>query len=207
MAQARRSATQRRRLIAIVEPRRRSHLLFARNFLANPRRVGSVIPSSRRLVQRLLAQTDWHRVKVAVEYGPGTGCVTRALLARLGPEARLFAFEINPDFVDFLRREFPDPRLTVVAGSAEDVAAVLAAAGFGHCDIAVSSLPFSIMPVAVCRSIVRATARLLLPDGRFIGYQYSTRWLRELRHEFGQVSVQMEPRNWPPAFIFTAKPG
>ena len=190
-----------------VELRSRPRLLFARNFLANPRRVGSVIPSSRRLIQRLLGQVDWHRIKVAVEYGPGTGCVTRALLARLGPEARLFAFEINPDFVDFLRREYPDPRLTVVATSAENVDAALAEAGFSQFDIAVSSLPFSIMPTAVRRNIVRATARLLSPEGRFIGYQYSTSWLRELRHDFRQVSVQIEPRNWPPAFVFTARPG
>lgn len=207
MAPARCRSPQRCRLIATVEAHSRPRLLFARNFLANPRRVGSVIPSSRRLIQRLLGQTDWQRVKVAVEYGPGTGCVTRALLARLGPDARLFAFEINPDFVEFLRSELPDPRLTVVAASAEDVGAVLAAAGFGHCDVAVSSLPFSIMPVAVRRAIVRATARLLPPEGRFIGYQYSTGWLRELRHDFRQVSVQIEPRNWPPAFVFTARAG
>ena len=184
--------------------RARPRLLFARNFLANPRRVGSVIPSSRRLIQRLLGQTDWQNVKVAVEYGPGTGGVTRAMLAKLGPDARLFAFEINSDFVDFLRQEIPDPRLTLIAASAETVGTVLAAAGVEYCDVAVSSLPFSIMPVTVRQAIVRATAAILAPGGRLIGYQYSTTWLRELRNEFRHVTVQIEPRNWPPAFVFTA---
>ena len=163
-----------------------------------------MIPSSRRLIQRLLGQTDWEQVKVAVEYGPGTGGVTRALLAKLGPEARLFAFEINGDFVDYLRRDITDPRLTIVAASAETVGAVLAAAGLTHCDIAVSSLPFSIMPATVRQAIVRATADILAPGARLIGYQYSTKWLRELRRDFNHVSVQIEPRNWPPAFVFTA---
>ena len=185
--------------------RARPRLLFARNFFANPRRVGSVIPSSRRLIQRLLGHTDWHHIKVVVEYGPGTGGVTRGLLARLGPDARLFAFEINGDFVDYLRRDIQDPRLTVVAASAETVGAVLAAAGFAHCDIAISSLPFSIMPVTVRQAIVRATAAALAPGAQLIGYQYSTAWLRELRHEFRHVAVQIEPRNWPPAFVFTAR--
>ncbi|MBC7506640.1 MAG: methyltransferase domain-containing protein [Sandarakinorhabdus sp.] len=184
--------------------RLRPRLLFARNFFANPRRVGSVIPSSRRLIQRMLGQTDWQQIKVAVEYGPGTGCITRALLARLGPDARLFAFEINSEFVDYLRRDITDPRLTVVAASAETVAAVLATAGIDHCDIAVSSLPFSIMPVAVRQAIVRATASILAPGAHLIGYQYSTSWLRELRRDFRHVAVQIEPRNWPPAFVFTA---
>ena len=185
--------------------RARPRLLFARNFLANPRNVGSVIPSSRRLIQRLLGQTDWQRVKIAVEYGPGTGCVTRAILARLGPDAKLFAFEINNNFVDYLRHEINDPRLTIVAASAETVTAVLAAAGHDQCDIAVSSLPFSIMPIHVRQAIVRATAATLSPGARLIGYQYSTTWLRELRHDFRHVSVQIEPRNWPPAFVFTAR--
>lgn len=189
----------------MLAARSRPRLLFARNFLANPRRVGSVIPSSRRLIQRLLGQADWRHVKVAVEYGPGTGCVTRAMLARLGPDARLFAFEINPEFVAYLRREITDSRLTVIAASAETVADVLAAAGVDACDLAISSLPFSIMPVATRHAIVEATASVLVPGASFVGYQYSTGWLRELRHTFRDVSVQVEPRNWPPAFVFTAR--
>lgn len=182
-------------------------MLFARSFFANPRRVGSVIPSSRRLIQRLLDRPDWTQIRIAVEYGPGTGVVTRALLARLGPDARLYAFEINEDFVAYLRQSIADPRLVVVAGSAETVGAVLAAAGHQHCDIAVSSLPFSIMPIAVRNRIVQATAAILAPGGAFVGYQYSTRWLGELRSVFRRVSVELEPRNWPPAFVFTALRG
>ena len=182
-------------------------MLFARSFLANPRRVGSVIPSSRQLINRLLARTNWAQVKVAVEYGPGTGGVTRAILARLPADARLYAFEINEDFVAYLRQSIADPRLVVIAGSAETVAGVLAAAGHRHCDIAVSSLPFSIMPGSVRQRIVEATAAVLAPGASFVGYQYSTRWLRELRHVFRRVSVELEPRNWPPAFVFTALQG
>lgn len=208
MAQARLGAAQRHSLTGSrlsLAARSRSRLLFARSFLANPRHVGSVIPSSRRLVQRLLDQTDWRRIHVAVEYGPGTGCVTRAILARLGPDARLFAFEINPEFVSYLRREINDTRLTVIAASAESVASVLDEAGLGTCDLAVSSLPFSIMPVGTRKAIVEATSRVLAKGASFIGYQYSTRWLRELRRTFHLMTVEVEPRNWPPAFVFTAR--
>lgn len=179
--------------------------MFARNFLANPRGTGSVIPSSRRLTQLLLADFDWSKASTVVEYGPGTGVVTRALLARLGPEARLFAFEINGDFVAYLRQSITDPRLTVVEASAEDVAAVLAKHGLAQCDAAVSSLPFSIMPPRVRLRIIAATGKVLAPGAMLVGYQYSTRWLRELRRGFKHVTVRFEPRNWPPAFVFTAR--
>lgn len=185
----------------------RPRMLFARSFFANPRHVGSVIPSSRRLIERLLGHTDWARISVAVEYGPGTGVVTRALLARLGPDARLYAFEIDESFVEYLRQTIDDPRLVVVAASAEGVAGILGSFGHGHCDIVVSSLPFSIMPIGVRSRIVQATASILGEGASFIGYQYSTRWLHELRHVFRRVTVEIEPRNWPPAFVFTARAG
>lgn len=179
----------------------RPGLLFARHFLANPRRVGSMIPSSRRLIHRLLSGVDWGLVRVAVEFGPGTGVVTRALLARLGPEARLYAFEIDPEFAAYLRREIRDPRLIVVEASAETVAEVLP----GPADLVISSLPFSVMPREVGARILAATARALAPGAPLIGYQYSKTWLRQLRRVFPQVGLDFEPRNWPPAFVFRAR--
>jgi len=182
-------------------------MLFARSFFANPRHVGSVIPSSRRLIERLLGHTEWAEISVAVEYGPGTGVVTRALLARLGPDARLYAFEIDDSFVDYLRQTIDDPRLIVVAASAEGVAGALNGYGHSHCDVVVSSLPFSIMPIGVRSRILQGTASILSSGASFIGYQYSTRWLHELRHVFRRVAVEIEPRNWPPAFVFRALAG
>lgn len=209
MAGARGGAAQRCGLtgqtLPVTVARGRPRLLFARNFLANPRGVGSVVPSSRRLTARLLAAIDWNAAETIVEYGPGTGVVTRALLARMAPDARLFAFETNGEFVTYLRRTIADPRLEVIEGSAETVGAVLAAAGIGHCDAAVSSLPFSIMPARVRLRIVAATAAALKPGAPLVGYQYSTRWVAELRRTFDAVTVRFEPRNWPPAFVFTAR--
>ena len=44
--------------------------LFARNFLKHPTMLGSVIPSSRFLVNDLLAQVNWDRARVVVNTGP-----------------------------------------------------------------------------------------------------------------------------------------
>ncbi len=188
-----------------VAVRMRPRVLFVRHFLSSPRSVGSAIPSSRRLTQQLIAGINWEKARVIVEYGPGTGVVTRAILARMAPDARLLAFEINTDFIAYLRRECPDPRLILVAASAETIEAVLASHGLAGVDAAISSLPFSVMPGHVRQAILTATARVLRPDAPFVGYQYSRRWLGELRLAFGAVAVQFEPRNWPPAFVFSAR--
>jgi phospholipid N-methyltransferase len=176
-------------------------LLFARQFLANPRRVGAVAPASPALVRCLLDGVDWDRVHLAVEYGPGTGVVTRAMLARMRPDARLIAFEINADFARYLTQSIADPRLTVLAVSAAEAARHVP----GTCDVAISSLPLGVMPQAVRGQVLAATAQLLGLGAALIGYQYSPARLAEVRRVFPDLSLRIEPRNLPPAVVFTAR--
>jgi phospholipid N-methyltransferase len=57
-------------------------MLFAKNFFKHPKMLGSIIPSSRFLIERLLRQMDWDQARVIVEYGPGVGTITREILQR-----------------------------------------------------------------------------------------------------------------------------
>lgn len=179
----------------------RPALLFARQFLANPRRVGAVAPASPALVRCLLDGVDWDHVSCAVEYGPGTGVVTRAMLARMRSDARLVAFEINPDFADYLRASITDPRLTVITVSAAEAATHMEC----RCEVAISSLPLGVMPQPVRAAVLAATAQLLGPGAALIGYQYSPARLAEVRRVFPDLSLRLEPRNLPPAVVFTAR--
>src|SRR5258708_1647724 len=58
------------RMFQPITSRREETFLFAKNFLQHPKMLGSLIPSSRFLVDRLLGKIDWGRAKVIVEYGP-----------------------------------------------------------------------------------------------------------------------------------------
>src|SRR5262245_20319989 len=86
-------------------PNAARHLLFARNFLKRPSMLGSLVPSSRFLVNDLLGQVNWGRARVVVEFGPGVGTITQQILKRMRSDAVLIAIELNPDFVSFLREE------------------------------------------------------------------------------------------------------
>ena len=70
-------------------------LLFASNFLRHPNMLGSIVPSSRFLVDQVLELIDWGRARVIVEYGPGVGAFTREILRRMRSDARLVAIETN----------------------------------------------------------------------------------------------------------------
>ncbi len=88
--------------------------------------LGSLIPSSRFLVNDVLNQVDWNKARVIVEYGPGVGTMTQEILKRMRPDAVLLALELNEEFVNFLHEEIVDPRFHAVHASASDVRKVLA---------------------------------------------------------------------------------
>jgi len=176
--------------------------LFARNFFRHPRMLGSIIPSSRFLIRRLLRETDWRKVRTAVEYGPGVGTITRAVLDRLGPDARLVVIEMNPDFVSYLRESIPDPRLHVVEGSAADVERVLADLGVETAELAISGIPMSTLPPGVREAVLDATRRVLTPGGQFLVYQFSPTVGTHLERVFASVRRSFEPLNVLPASLY-----
>ncbi len=181
------------------------NLLFFRKFLKAPAKVGSIIPTARATIDALLNPVDWQPVDCVVEYGPGTGVFTRAILERLGSEARLFAIDTDADFIAYLHATISDSRLTCVLGSAANVNAILTKHGKMSADYVVSGLPFSTLPEGVADDIMAATARAIRPGGTFLVYQYSDFVLPFLRRHFTTVAVRRAWRCIPPAKLFWAR--
>ena len=177
-------------------------LLFARNFLEHPRMLGSLIPSSRFLVDRLLDQVDWTRAETVVEYGPGVGTITAPILERMSPQASLVALEMNRDFVGHLRRGLRDPRLHVVHGSAECVRGVLDLLQLSGADYIISGIPYTTMPSGLRETILRESRAALKPGGAVLVYQFTRAVLPHLRTHFRHVRQDFELRNILPARLF-----
>jgi phospholipid N-methyltransferase len=180
--------------------------LFAANFIKHPVMLGSIIPSSRFLIDRLLRHVDFGRAGVIVEYGPGVGTFTRHILARMRPDATLMVMETNPDFVRFLRETVHDPRLRIVHGSAAEVEAALARDGLSGADYVISGIPFSTLPPAVREGVLAATRRVLGEHGVFLVYQFSPKVQHHLRRFFQRVQRSFEPLNVLPAQVFYCTP-
>ena len=178
--------------------------IFFRQFLKHPGMIGSVIPSSRTLVDAVLEPVDWERARLFVEYGPGVGTFTRPILERMHPDATLIAIDLNLDFVAWLDAQIDDPRLRVVHGSAVDVRRFIREAGHQQADYVLSGLPFSTLPDGVGAAICAETRAALRPGGEFLIYQYSRYVLRLLAPLFGTVSERLEWRNIPPCRVIRA---
>jgi phospholipid N-methyltransferase len=183
------------------------HWQFLRGFLKNPVMVGSVIPSSRVLIDKMLGPVDWENTKLFVEYGPGVGTFTRPILKRLSPDATLVTIDTNPDFTRFLKQSIDDPRLVTVTGSAADVENILAERELGAADYVLSGLPFSTLPPGVGDDIAKATATVIRPGGAFLVYQFSPKVRNFIEPHFARIRRGFEWVNVPPAVLFWAYKG
>jgi phospholipid N-methyltransferase len=177
---------------------------FLRGFIKHPVMVGSVIPSSKVLIDRMLEPVDWATCKLFVEYGPGVGTFTQHVLERLAPDATLLTIDTNSDFTDYLNGKFTDSRLVAVTGSAANVRKIMAEYGFSEADYILSGIPFSTLPPGVGPRIAEATAEALRPGGAFLVYQFSPKVRQFIAPFFERIDKGFEWRNIPPATLFWA---
>lgn len=177
---------------------------FLRGFVKHPVMVGSIIPSSKVLIDKMLAPVDWDKCRVFVEYGPGVGTFTERVLEKMAPDAVLIAIDTNEDFIDYLGRKIRDSRLRPVAGSAADVRQILAEFGYDHADYILSGLPFSTLPPGVGPAIGEATAEAIRPGGAFLVYQFSPKVRQFIAPYFDRLDRGFEWVNIPPATLFWA---
>ena len=178
--------------------------MFFRGFLKRPVMVGAVAPSSRFVINKMLAPVDWENTKLFVEYGPGVGTFTRPILDRLAPDAKLIVIDTNPDFIRYLKQSIPDPRLIAIQGSAADVKQIVADHGFEHADYISSGLSFSTLPPGVGDAIAKATREVIRKGGAFLVYQYNPRVKNFLTPHWSHIDHAMEWINIPPAQLWWA---
>jgi len=175
--------------------------VFFQGFLEHPRMVGSIIPSSRSTIDKMLAPVKWDECKLFVEYGPGVGTFCRPVLDRLPRGGELLVIDTNPLFIDYLEHEIRDSRFHPVLGSAEDVEAIVRSLGHEHADYVLSGLPFSTLPDGVGPAIAAATHRVVRPGGAFLTYQFSTVARDLTARHFEQVDTGLTWLNIPPCLL------
>ncbi|GAA4769888.1 rRNA adenine N-6-methyltransferase family protein [Stakelama sediminis] len=178
--------------------------MFFRGFLKHPVMVGSIIPSSGKLIRKMLGPVDWKNTKLFVEYGPGVGTFCQTVLDHMEPDAQYIAIDTNPDFIAYLRKNIRDSRFSAVHGSAADVVQIVKDHGHDHADYVLSGLPFSTLPPGVGDKIGAETARVLRVDGAFLVYQFSPKVHDFLAPQFNDIDHAMEWWNVPPAQLYWA---
>ncbi|MCR6478188.1 methyltransferase domain-containing protein [Variovorax sp. ZS18.2.2] len=175
---------------------------FFRSWLADPRRVASVAPSSdtlARLITRGISPSDG----AVLELGVGTGVFTRALLDLGIPEDALTLVECDDDFAATLRERFPRARVVQANATLLARREPFAADSFGA---VVSGLPLLTMPPRRVMEILSGAFDRLRPAGSFYQFTYFPRCPvpRALLERLGLKAVCVGGTLWnlPPARVY-----
>lgn len=177
--------------------------IFLKRFLQRPFQVASIIPSSKTLIRKVSSKMDFSEPRVIAEFGPGEGCHTREIIARMHPESRLLLFELDPELAQHLAEQFRDnPQVTVLHQDAAELPTELAKLGVEHCDYVVSGIPFSILEPEKKKQLLQHTFASLAPNPRsaFIIYQVTNELVNHCRH-FPRVESEYCLQNLPPMFV------
>lgn len=184
-------------------------ITFLKNFLRNPTKVGAIAPSSPALVRTMIDGFDWSSAKNVVEFGPGTGVFTEAIVDRLSKESRFFAIERSAELADATRGRCPG--VDVVEESVANVVQLCRERSMESVDAIVCGLPWASFPKPLTDEIMEAMFKVLRPGGQFATFAYwqgvflpaGLRLARRLRKDF--TTVERSPtawRNLPPAFVY-----
>lgn len=144
---------------------------FLKSWLERPLLTGAVMPSGKFLAKAMAAEVNPSEPGPIVEIGPGTGPVTEALIARGVPQERLVLVEFNPDFVELLKKRFP--QAMVIQGDAYRIAELLADRLPAPAAAVVSSLPLFTKPPELRRSFLHQAFTLMARGAPFIQFTYA----------------------------------
>jgi phosphatidylethanolamine/phosphatidyl-N-methylethanolamine N-methyltransferase len=148
-------------------------------------------------------------VRRVIEYGPGTGAFTPAILRSLRDGARYCAIEINPLFVKLFQEKFP--QASIYNDSVGRVEHVCRQEAAPEIDAVICGLPWANFSERDQNTFFDALLSVLRPGGSFATFAYihgvvlpaGMRLKKILASRFGSVKrSQIVWGNLPPAFVY-----
>ncbi|RWQ16056.1 phospholipid N-methyltransferase PmtA [Mesorhizobium sp.] len=120
-------------------------LKFFKGWIDKPKAVGSIVPTSSITARKMASVVNPNSGLPVLEVGPGTGVITRAILAHGVKPENLYAVEYSPDFVRHLRQLYPG--VNVIEGDAFNLDATLGDKSGLTFDSVISGVPLLNFPV------------------------------------------------------------
>lgn len=138
-------------------------LRFFKGWIDKPKAVGAIVPTSGVTARKMASVVRPESDDLVLELGPGTGVITRAILARGIKPEKLVSIEYSKDFVDRLTQELPG--VNFVHGDAFDLETALAPWKGQRFDAVISAIPMLNFPVEARIRLVESLLDLM-PAGR-----------------------------------------
>ncbi|WP_454288477.1 phospholipid N-methyltransferase PmtA [Rhizobium arsenicireducens] len=152
-----------RRLKERFEKKFDEEIRFFKGMMQGPKSVGAIVPTSSVTARKMASVINPQSGLPVLELGPGTGVITKAILARGVKPENLVSIEYSEDFYDHLTQDFPG--VNFIHGDAFDLPNVLGSFADKTFDSVISAVPLLSFPMP---ARVKLLEDLLdrLPPGR-----------------------------------------
>lgn len=177
-------------------------LLFLQAFLKNPKRVGSILPSSNFLANKIVRSVRWNEVKAIAELGPGSGAITHLMKAHLPSSATVFLFERDQGMRNNLKVEYPD---FMFHSNASYLLKKIHQEHVHQLDCIICGLPFFNFSREMRENILSQIITALRPGGLLVLYQHSLHMKKKLAEQLIIENIKFVPYTFPPAYVYTCR--
>ena len=174
---------------------------FFKTWIDKPKALGAVLPTSSATARRMASVINPHSHDPVLELGPGTGVITKAILARDVEPDKLYSVEHTEAFLPQLRSQFPD--VNIIHGDAFQLDEALPDMKGGKFDTIISAVPLLNFPAEKRVEFLNDLFERLNPGRPVVQISYGP--LSPIPPD--QKSYSVEPLDWmlrniPPARLW-----
>jgi len=185
-----------------VEIRRAENRLFFRQWLKNPRQLGTVAPISVKLsmLAAKAALVHYSPGTPVIEIGAGTGRLTRTLLRMNVHPQDLTVVELDKQMCGFLRASLPP--IEIIEGDANQLENLIPSHLLGKVGVVVCAIPLMYLSEKLRKSLMSAAFATLRPDAKVVHVTYNPRSPLRFWKGVKQYRVAATWFNMPPGFVW-----
>ena len=178
------------------------NLQFIKEALKNIKEVGTIFPSSKSVIKKMVGPIHFEKKLTILELGSGSGVITKELLDKLTCDSQLLCFETNKKFYQELK-QINNDKMILINESAEKMKLYLKKFEIEKVDYIVSSVPLLTLQKKITHKILSLSTEILGERGKLIQLQYSKLLDKRLKLYYNKIDIQFTARYYLPAFIYT----
>lgn len=183
-----------------------NEIRFFKGWMDGPKAVGAIMPTSSVTARSMASVVNPASGLPVLELGPGTGVLTRAILARGVAPSDLVSIEYSVDFHTRLQIDFPGVRF--IRGDAFDLDTTLADLKTSQFDSVISGIPLLNFPMARRVALIEDLLDRVPPGRPVVQFSYGPASpVVRLGTSFEVVHHDFVLRNVPPARLWIYRRG
>ena len=144
---------------------------FFKGVMQGPKSVGAIVPTSMVTAKRMASAICVQSGLPVLELGPGTGVITKAILARGVPPENVFSVEYSKDFYDHVKATIPG--VNFIHGDAFDLDTSLGEHASKTFDCVISAVPLLRLPMETRIALIEDLLSRIPPGRPVVQITYS----------------------------------